>query len=160
MAIAPLPEMPEPYGEGELHVGPGGAPWARPALRVVPADVPLHAADRRPTPRGRAARMARLASRARARRRRRTVLLGAAVGAAVVGLALPVSALGGAPEAGPGATSGRAAGAAVYVVRPGDTLWSIASRLDAGGDPRPLAEAIAREIGSTSVVPGERIAIP
>jgi nucleoid-associated protein YgaU len=51
-------------------------------------------------------------------------------------------------------------GETVYVVRPGDTLWSIASRFDHGGDPRPLAEALAQETGSAIVVPGERIAIP
>lgn len=76
-------------------------------------------------------------------------------------LALPVSSLGGRPAAGvPASSSVVGTGSTVYVVQPGDTLWSIAARIDRGGDPRPLAEALAREIGSASVVPGERIRVP
>jgi hypothetical protein len=49
-----------------------------------------------------------------------------------------------------------------YVVRSGDTLWSIATRLSAGSDPRPLIEAIERvdRIGAADILPGERLVIP
>ena len=100
----------------------------------------------------------RRARRAAVQRGRRGVVLAILTAGLVCGLSLPLSALG-------GSSGARYAGldvsrAAVYVVRPGDTLWSIALRFDRGGDPRPLAEAIAKETGSAVVVPGEHIAIP
>jgi len=89
------------------------------------------------------------------------------VAGVLVALALPVNALGGrsapatpavaTPAAVAAATS---AAATIYTVQPGDTLWSIASKIDGGGDPRPLAAALAARLGSTTIVPGERIAIP
>jgi spore germination protein YaaH len=51
-------------------------------------------------------------------------------------------------------------GAATYTVRPGDSLWSIAERVDPTGDPRPLVAQLAAETGSETVVPGERIVLP
>jgi hypothetical protein len=49
-----------------------------------------------------------------------------------------------------------------YVVQSGDTLWSIASGLSAGSDPRPLIQAIERvdHIGAADIVPGQRLVIP
>lgn len=51
----------------------------------------------------------------------------------------------------------------VHVVRPGDTLWSIASRV-AGpeADPRPVLDAIARANGGVRgpLVPGQALRIP
>ena len=40
----------------------------------------------------------------------------------------------------------KAPGGYVYVVRPGDTLWSIATRLDPSGDPRPLVAQLEAEV--------------
>ncbi|MGH9088273.1 MAG: LysM peptidoglycan-binding domain-containing protein [Acidimicrobiales bacterium] len=94
------------------------------------------------------------------RRRRRGLLLGVAAAGMVAALAVPVAALGGRPAAPPGSAVAAIPGATVYVVQAGDTLWSIAARFDAGGSPRPLAEALARETGSAAVVPGERITVP
>lgn len=94
------------------------------------------------------------------RRRRRGVLLGVIGAGVTCALALPIAPLGGAPAEVHPQGDGQIASERIYVVRPGDTLWSIASHLDGGGDPRPLAEALAREIGSAVVVPGERIPIP
>ena len=109
------------------------------------------------------------ARRAAAQRRGRAVALTLLAAGLVCGLALPLSVLGGAPASqhavpGSAVASQHATlsppGETVYVVRSGDTLWSIASRFDRGGDPRPLAEALAQETGSDVVVPGERITIP
>jgi hypothetical protein len=147
-------ELDEPGGCPD-RVDPLESPWPRPALRVVacprtspqvsrPLDVTL-----------------RRARRAALQRRRRTILVSGAVAALAVGLALPIGALGGAPAPSPHpGTRPATAGEIVYVVQPGDTLWSIAARLDRGGNPRALAEALARETGSATVVPGERIVVP
>lgn len=48
----------------------------------------------------------------------------------------------------------------VYVVQPGDTLWSIAHRLDPAGDERPLVDRLASQLRGTSIYPGETIQIP
>ncbi len=100
----------------------------------------------------------RRARRAAVRRRRRGVLLGTVASGLVCALALPVSALGG--SSGARHVHESVVSEAVYVVQPGDTLWSIALRFDHRGDPRALAAALARETGSAVVVPGERIPIP
>ena len=48
-----------------------------------------------------------------------------------------------------------------YVVRPGDTLWSIARGIQ-DGDPRPLVDAIqaANRADPGALVPGEVLLIP
>ena len=43
------------------------------------------------------------------------------------------------------------------VVRPGDTLWSIATRVAPESDPRPVVDALAETLGTSSVEPGETI---
>jgi nucleoid-associated protein YgaU len=50
-----------------------------------------------------------------------------------------------------------------YVVRPGDTLWSIAERRGpAGADPRLVVAAIERDnqVSPDSVVPGQVLEVP
>lgn len=47
-----------------------------------------------------------------------------------------------------------------YVARPGDTLWSIATRFAGRGDPRPLVMALEAQIGSGPLQPGERLTVP
>jgi nucleoid-associated protein YgaU len=49
-----------------------------------------------------------------------------------------------------------------YVVRDGDTLWSIASRLVPGEDPRPVVDAIAaiNGVDAGALVPGQTLVIP
>ncbi|HWD24412.1 MAG TPA: LysM peptidoglycan-binding domain-containing protein [Acidimicrobiales bacterium] len=49
---------------------------------------------------------------------------------------------------------------AIYTVQPGDTVWSIASRLDPSGDPRPLVSQIDGHLHGGAIVPGERIFVP
>jgi len=48
-----------------------------------------------------------------------------------------------------------------YVVRPGDTLWSIARRIH-DGDPRALVDAIqaANETDPGALVPGQVLLVP
>lgn len=170
MAIAALVEIDGgPGGEGDLLE----MPWPRPVLRVVPAGTDRRGAgETQADPVGDEPASAvlgvrrgpdvtvRRAARARVQRRRRRLVLGVAAAGLCAGLALPLSVLGGATPQAVGVPGTTLTGSTVYVVQAGDTVWSIASRFDRGGDPRPLAEAIAKETGSATVVPGERIAIP
>jgi hypothetical protein len=48
----------------------------------------------------------------------------------------------------------------LYLVQPGDTVWSIATRLDPAGDPRPIADQIENEIGGTDLQVGTQVLIP
>jgi LysM repeat protein len=50
----------------------------------------------------------------------------------------------------------------VYVVRTGDTVWSIATRFAAGADPRPLVDAIGlrNHVDPGAIVPGQALVIP
>ena len=88
-------------------------------------------------------------------RRRRLVALTVAIG--VVGvLSGPVAkavGVGGAPEVSPART---------YVVRPGDTLWSIAKSSAPSVDPRLVVSAIAsaNRVDPGALVPGQQLSIP
>ncbi len=103
-------------------------------------------------------RRQRLATRTRRRRLGAGVVL---VGL-LVALAAPVSALGGRPATGGPAPVGDAARtkATVYVVRPGDSLATIAARLNGGKASPALASALASELGTSSLSPGERVIVP
>lgn len=83
-------------------------------------------------------------------RRRRTV-------AVLVGVAL-VFGLSGASRA----MGDPPARTATYVVRPGDTLWSIAVRVSPGSDPRRVVDQIARanHVDATGLVPGQALLLP
>lgn len=77
-------------------------------------------------------------------------------------MAAVVSVVGG--RAGAGAAHGaRPARAQIYVVRPGDTVWSIARGL-AGqrADPRPLVDRLiaANHVSNGVVTIGERLMVP
>ena len=89
-------------------------------------------------------------------RRRRVALAAVAVAAALllVLLALPLRQLGGSTLAQAQPTPGQE-----YIVKSGDTLASIAGRADRA-DAGTLTARLAREVGSTVVVPGEHIQIP
>jgi len=49
-----------------------------------------------------------------------------------------------------------------YVVRPGDTLWSIALRWFPSADPRLVVDAIAsaNEVDPGALVPGQQLQLP
>jgi hypothetical protein len=78
-----------------------------------------------------------------------------------LGLQAALGRIGGGPLAttgapgGPGPAAGR-----VWIVRPGDTLWSIAEAAEPGSDVRPLVDRLAALIGSTELYPGESISLP
>jgi LysM repeat protein len=88
-------------------------------------------------------------------RRRRLVAIAAALG--VIGvLSGPVAnavGIGGAAAARPART---------YVIRPGDTLWSIARRTSPSTDPRLVVGTIrdANELDPAALVPGQQLLIP
>jgi len=93
--------------------------------------------------------------------RRRRLLLGTVATGLLVALALPWSGTGGSlATPGPALAGGSVAHHAPYVVHPGDTLWSIAVRLDPTGDPRPLVAKLEAEVGGDNVVPGEQLVLP
>jgi nucleoid-associated protein YgaU len=129
-------------GDGEIgEEGDGLAPRT-PPLTVVPARRHGTAGGRRSSPQV---------------RRRRTLL--AVMGLLLIALALPLSGTGGySHPAGSALAENR--GPVVYTVQPGDSLWSIAERLDPTADPRPLVARLASQTGSESVRPGERIVLP
>lgn len=54
----------------------------------------------------------------------------------------------GAPPFSAGASRG-------YVVRPGDTLWAIARRIQPSGDVRPLVEELSRRNGGPAIQAGQ-----
>jgi hypothetical protein len=93
-------------------------------------------------------------TRPSSRVQRRRVVLGLILVVLLVALVLPISALGGRTVAGSAPTAGQE-----YVVRSGDTLASVAARVG-GGDVKRTEQQLAREAGSTVLVPGEHLLIP
>ena len=57
------------------------------------------------------------------------------------------------------ATAGSTAADGTVLVRPGDTMWSIARDLQPDGDIRPLVDRLVAAHGSSSIVPGDRISL-
>jgi hypothetical protein len=152
MAVAALPApdelvWPEPSPRARLRLldpVPG-----RPVERLRRPPVGCDVAERR---RRRASRRVR---------RNRLVLAAAALGLLVL-LALPLQVTGGATAPGVRATplSETLPGApATVVVHPGDTLATVAARLDPA-HPRTMAGRLAQELGTTVVVPGEHVGRP
>jgi hypothetical protein len=77
------------------------------------------------------------------------------------GLQAATGRIGHGPLAVTGAPGGlQPAAARVWVVHPGDTLWSIALAIDPGHDVRPLVDRLAHQLGGTNLYPGESIALP
>ena len=127
------------------------------ALPPIRSDAALSAPRRRPTtsPRRVTAGRGPVATRATYWRRRLAtavlvvvlVLLTAQAGAALSG--------GGSPPAP--VASGHRSDVVQVVVRPGDSLWSIAERVAPGADPHPVVDALAAARGNAPLQPGETI---
>jgi hypothetical protein len=47
-----------------------------------------------------------------------------------------------------------------YVVKPGDTLRSIALRLDPGSDPRPVVAILSLQLHDAPLRAGDRLTLP
>lgn len=101
------------------------------------------------------------------RRRRLTVLAFAVALAAPAVAGLAVGAPGGGPLTTSGAGSSpttriqvQTVARSTHVVAPGDTLWSIARRLQPEGDVRPLVDALAASRNGRPLQVGERIRLP
>jgi hypothetical protein len=97
-------------------------------------------------------------------RRRRIVVAGLVVAAGLV-LLIALQAVLGRSDGGPLTTIGSAgraqpAAAHLYVVKPGDTLWSIALASGAKGDIRPLVDRLSSEVHGRPLQPGQQILIP
>ena len=93
--------------------------------------------------------------RTRVRRKRLgAVLLGLGVVAGFAGTAASAS--------GPSQATEQLIAGDRYVVRAGDTLWGIAERRTAGGDPRPLVDAIVEvnDVDAAGIVPGQTLILP
>ena len=125
--------------------------WEPPVLRLVPARP-----RRRPTA-------------AIYRRRRLVVLLLLCLFVVTVLLVTGpvlragVGVLGGRPLTPSEAPAGgglRPVALQTYVVQPGDTLWSLARRIQPSGDIRPLVDRLAARHGGAALQPGDRIAVP
>ena len=145
------------------------APWHRPARGHRP---PMARTDLRVLPGGPAA--VRAARRDRRRPGPGAVAAGLAlavvVALALVGLAHLIGA--DAADSGPASTAvvspaspaavlveptAVAATATQVVVRPGDSLWSIARSLQPTGDVRPLVDRLAERAGGAQLVVGQRL---
>jgi hypothetical protein len=88
--------------------------------------------------------------------KRRVVVVLLAV-ALVLVMARAGAALGGSTPAAPERHPAHSSQAASTIVRPGDSLWSVAERLAPGDDPRPVVDALSEARHGTVLTPGETI---
>lgn len=92
------------------------------------------------------------------RRRRAAITL---VVLAALGVLLGAGSLAGAgqaPPSSPGSSTPveiRAVAASTHVVQPGDTLWSLARRIQPEGDVRPLVARLRAASGPGPLLPGQ-----
>ena len=145
---------------------PGGIPRVRvgssPArLRGVRPDTGL---ARRPATTRPAAPLAPATAERSTRRRRAATLVVAACMAVVALTGITALATGGpapttAPASVPAAPAAVATAPAggVWVVQPGDSLWSIAAAVAPGADLRPVVDELAQRTGGGNLQPGQRI---
>jgi Tfp pilus assembly protein FimV len=95
------------------------------------------------------------------RRRRAAITL---VILAALGILLGAGSLAGAGQAPPSSSSRveldtTAVASATHVVQPGDTLWSVARRIQPEGDVRPLVARLRAAHGPGPLLPGEPLRI-
>ena len=88
-------------------------------------------------------------------RRRRILAVVLALGI-VVTVGKAGVALGGTPLVAPERPPAPPIGSS-FVVRPGDSLWTIAQRIAPGADLRPIVDALARDRANAPLRPGETV---
>jgi hypothetical protein len=130
-----------------------------PALDADPVGPLVSRSDERPHSAGRG-----LPDRAtRVRRRRLAVLLAVVVLAVLavlaVRLAIALSDIGGSPGPEPLDDGQAPVAGRQYVVRPGDTLWTIATELAPDADPRPVVDALREANGGPVLEVGARLTV-
>ena len=86
------------------------------------------------------------------------VVLAVGVAAVAVGRGALAAVVPDPPAPGAAVTPAGAGGTAV-VVRPGDTYWSIARRLQPTGDVRPLVDRLSAGHGNDVLRPGEQLVV-
>jgi hypothetical protein len=93
---------------------------------------------------------------ARTRVRRRRLTLAVSLALVAVAWAGPAVRALGSPE-----TPARVSRTS-YVVREGDTLWTIAQKLAPGSDPRPIVDLLstANDVDPGRIVPGQTLVLP
>lgn len=117
------------------------APAGRPALRVIEGD------------------RSRAAMAATYRRRRLVAAVGLVL--AAVALVLAVQAAAGVAAGWAAPSSAPIEGPVVTVeAQPGDTLWTLARRVQPSGDVRPAVEAMLAERGTAALEVGEEVRVP
>jgi len=123
-----------------------------------------HTAQATPAATGLVARAAPVRSRQVAHKSRglRRLLPGAATLAVLASVWLGAGALSGLqhPALTVPAAAVKVPGGYLYTARPGDTLWSIASALEPGGDPRPLVAQLEQQLRGGELVAGDRLILP
>lgn len=129
----------------------------RPALRPPIGSAALRLVGEREVVGGQIADVGRTARAQKTAARRRLGTLAAVCG--LVGLWFGTGALAGSQTAAPKAVFGVAPGA-VYVVRVGDTLQSIAQSLVPRREVPQLVHSLARELHGDSLRPGSVLRIP
>lgn len=94
--------------------------------------------------------------------RRRRLVAAVVVAGLLIAAWAALGALGGALTASGRSAPNRGSQASVAAVEvgPGDTLWTIARRLQPSGDVRPLVDRLAASRGGTVLQVGERIEVP
>lgn len=100
--------------------------------------------------------------RTEAKYRRRRAAVAAVLGGTLFMGGLAVGALSdtGAPAIGSGsAEAPEPIARSTYVVQPGDTLWTIARRIQPTGDVRPLVDRLADAHGGGALQVGDRITL-
>ena len=138
-------------------VDPGEQGWCEGTRFAEPALVPSPA---RLAPRPQASvRHRRVTARPRGLRR---LLPGAATLAVLASVWLGIGALAGVhrPALSVPASAVKVHGGYIYTARPGDTLWSIASGLEPGGDPRPLVAQLEQQLHGAQLIPGDELRVP
>jgi hypothetical protein len=98
-----------------------------------------------------------------ARFRRRRIVAAILAATVVAGVALAIWAAQGTPGGdltAPGRSTPAAGRTAVVQVAPGDTIWSIARRIQSSGDVRPLVDRLVAVHGGAVLQVGERIEVP